>query len=237
MTVRRLSRRAALAASGTLLTALATVVLPGTAHAAYCDGHPDAVTWDGEAGDNQWATPLNWSNNQEPQDVYVCLSSADPVVMTFGDGVEAHLRGIDVAAGTTLRVGRGNKLYADGPDPSYVRSGATVLVEAGTLGGTGRIDLAGTLLWRATAQGGSTITSRDCGWSNTCESGVQSPGVLRVLDTGTVRIDRRGVNLHDQYRLVVHGTLHVLGREHPEGPDRTRSAMWRRQERYVEALT
>ena len=37
-------------------------------------------------------------------------------------------------------------------------------------------------------------------------------------------------------RLVVHGTLHVLGRDHPEGPERTRSAMWRRQERYVEAL-
>jgi probable rRNA maturation factor len=37
-------------------------------------------------------------------------------------------------------------------------------------------------------------------------------------------------------RLVIHGTLHALGREHPEGADRTRSAMWRRQERYVEAL-
>ena len=37
-------------------------------------------------------------------------------------------------------------------------------------------------------------------------------------------------------RLVIHGTLHVLGLEHPEGPERTRSVMWRRQERYVEAL-
>jgi probable rRNA maturation factor len=37
-------------------------------------------------------------------------------------------------------------------------------------------------------------------------------------------------------RLVVHGTLHALGRDHPEGEHRTRSAMWRRQERYVEAL-
>jgi probable rRNA maturation factor len=37
-------------------------------------------------------------------------------------------------------------------------------------------------------------------------------------------------------RLVVHGTLHALGRDHPEGPERTRSAMWRRQEQYVEAL-
>jgi probable rRNA maturation factor len=37
-------------------------------------------------------------------------------------------------------------------------------------------------------------------------------------------------------RLIVHGTLHALGRDHPEGDGRTRSAMWRRQERYVETL-
>jgi ssRNA-specific RNase YbeY (16S rRNA maturation enzyme) len=37
-------------------------------------------------------------------------------------------------------------------------------------------------------------------------------------------------------RLVVHGTLHVLGYDHPTGPGRTRSAMWRRQERYVRRL-
>jgi probable rRNA maturation factor len=37
-------------------------------------------------------------------------------------------------------------------------------------------------------------------------------------------------------RLIVHGTLHALGWEHTEGDARTRSAMWRRQERYVEAL-
>jgi len=37
-------------------------------------------------------------------------------------------------------------------------------------------------------------------------------------------------------RLVVHGTLHALGHEHPEGAGRTRSAMWQRQERYVEEL-
>jgi probable rRNA maturation factor len=47
----------------------------------------------------------------------------------------------------------------------------------------------------------------------------------------------RAIPLREELiRLVVHGTLHVLGREHPEGPERTRSAMWRRQERYVEAF-
>jgi probable rRNA maturation factor len=47
----------------------------------------------------------------------------------------------------------------------------------------------------------------------------------------------RGISRREELiRLLVHGTLHVLGRDHPEGPARTRSAMWRRQERYVEAL-
>jgi probable rRNA maturation factor len=34
-------------------------------------------------------------------------------------------------------------------------------------------------------------------------------------------------------RLVIHGTLHALGYDHPEGDHRIRSPMWRRQERYV----
>jgi probable rRNA maturation factor len=37
-------------------------------------------------------------------------------------------------------------------------------------------------------------------------------------------------------RLAVHGTLHVLGYDHPAGPGRVHSAMWRRQERYIRRL-
>ena len=47
----------------------------------------------------------------------------------------------------------------------------------------------------------------------------------------------RGIPLRQELiRLVVHGTLHALGRDHPEGAGRTTSPMWRRQERYVSAL-
>jgi probable rRNA maturation factor len=34
-------------------------------------------------------------------------------------------------------------------------------------------------------------------------------------------------------RLVVHGTLHVLGYDHPVGPTREASPMWRRQEQLL----
>ena len=37
-------------------------------------------------------------------------------------------------------------------------------------------------------------------------------------------------------RLVVHGTLHVLGLDHPEGETRASSAMWRKQERILESI-
>jgi len=37
-------------------------------------------------------------------------------------------------------------------------------------------------------------------------------------------------------RLLVHGTLHVLGYDHPEDAERESSAMWRRQEQLVRRL-
>ena len=44
----------------------------------------------------------------------------------------------------------------------------------------------------------------------------------------------RGLPLREELRrLVIHGVLHVLGYDHPEGPRRTSSPMWRRQERYL----
>ena len=45
-----------------------------------------------------------------------------------------------------------------------------------------------------------------------------------------------GTLREEMVRLVVHGTLHVLGYDHPAGPGRTRCRMWRTQERYVRRL-
>lgn len=45
---------------------------------------------------------------------------------------------------------------------------------------------------------------------------------------------RHGVTFREELaRLVVHGTLHVLGYDHPEGEERTASPMWRRQEQLL----
>ena len=48
---------------------------------------------------------------------------------------------------------------------------------------------------------------------------------------------RHRVSLREELvRLIVHGTLHVLGWDHPDDESRHQSPMWRRQERYVAAL-
>lgn len=36
-------------------------------------------------------------------------------------------------------------------------------------------------------------------------------------------------------RVVVHGVLHAIGHDHPEGEGRERSPMWKRQERWLAA--
>ena len=80
-------------------------------------------------------------------------------------------------------------------------------------------------------------------------------GPTDVISFGLGRPGRRGAVIGDIYicpevardnakrqdipigeeilRLVVHGTLHVLGYDHPAGESRTTSRMWRRQERIL----
>ncbi|HEY2375379.1 MAG TPA: rRNA maturation RNase YbeY [Gemmatimonadaceae bacterium] len=49
--------------------------------------------------------------------------------------------------------------------------------------------------------------------------------------------ETNGVTLREELtRLVVHGVLHVLGHDHPEGRDRAASPMWRRQEQLVASV-
>ena len=55
-----------------------------------------------------------------------------------------------------------------------------------------------------------------------------APGVARR----NAALHRSGVR-EELLRLVVHGVLHVLGHDHPTDESRTRSAMWRRQERLL----
>ena len=57
-------------------------------------------------------------------------------------------------------------------------------------------------------------------------------------DIARANASRYGTSLREELaRLVIHGTLHVLGHDHPDGEARVASPMWKRQEKLLAALT
>ena len=65
-------------------------------------------------------------------------------------------------------------------------------------------------------------------------SGAVLGDVYICAEVARVNARRQGVSAGDELlRLVVHGTLHVLGYDHPSGATRTTSPMWRKQERIL----
>lgn len=75
------------------------------------------------------------------------------------------------------------------------------------------------------------------GFADPTGGGAVVGDVYVCPDVATENARRHGVGVREELaRLVVHGTLHVLGHDHPDGGDRETSPMWRRQERLVSRL-
>jgi hypothetical protein len=193
---------------------------PAGAAGAFCgyQGEPgvDVFRWDGGGDGVSWEDGLNWEGDAEPDNTfaasgYVCLDADGPV--RLGAGVEARLQAIDVAAGTTLRIVDGGKLFVYGDQTDRVstfRRGSVVLLERSTLGGPGQVDVEGRMIWRSLPSGAATITT------NPCDVGVPgcitaATGRLTISDTGRLQVDGRGVNLFTRYRIIVRGRMTLAG--------------------------
>jgi probable rRNA maturation factor len=75
------------------------------------------------------------------------------------------------------------------------------------------------------------------GFRSTGRGGPIVGDVYIAPDVARASARANGVTVREEIiRLVVHGTLHVLGYDHPETAARTRSPMWQRQERLVARL-
>jgi probable rRNA maturation factor len=66
------------------------------------------------------------------------------------------------------------------------------------------------------------------------ERGAVVGDIYICADVARENARRQGIPAGEEMlRLVIHGTLHVLGRDHPTGSTRTASPMWRQQERIL----
>jgi len=68
-----------------------------------------------------------------------------------------------------------------------------------------------------------------------------SGDVMGDVYVGAAQAERQARELGVEWaeelvRLAIHGTLHVLGHDHPEGPERTESPMFLLQERLVREI-
>lgn len=237
-TVRRAVRRAlTLAAAATVLlgaggqagatgmAGMAGAGVAGANRAGYCGLTGMTVNaWTGGGDGTTWEDAANWSGGHAPgisvsdqNTAYVCIDAHGPVTMTDWAWVQA----VDVAEGTTLNLATGSILFGLGDQstrPSTFRAGSTIH-NSGTIGGSGRFEVGGLLTWTSTLTGASTMVTRRCamfaeGTTNACSGPVSGvPGTMRVLDTGVLDVNGNsvGVNLMDQYRLEVSGTLLLSG--------------------------
>ena len=106
--------------------------------------------------------------------------------------------------------------------------------------GAGDARLAVTFLSSARMRGLNRRTFRDDRSTDVIAYGMTHDGIL-VGDVyvcpGFARRSSQeyGIGIREELiRLVIHGTLHVLGWDHPRGKARLRSPMWTAQEGYVQ---
>ena len=75
------------------------------------------------------------------------------------------------------------------------------------------------------------------GFSDTGKGGAVVGDVYICPEVARRNAQEHGVGVREELaRLVVHGVLHVLGHDHPDGDDSADSPMWRRQETLLRRL-
>ena len=219
-----------LALLGSLLTtAHAADALPTGSIPGFCDA-PVASVWQGlgvvgGTSSDDWEAPGNWDGGV-PADGDACIPEGGQPRIDAGQ--EEHLRTIDVAKHATVHVDPGGKLFLFGDqsadEDSIIRRNGRIEVVSGTIGGIGHLHVLGTLLLRNNGSGAATMLTRDCSYDSTpgpeypfeedCTSPTPTPVagptfLAEIDDYGLLDIDDGGVNLGDQVRVRVRGTMQV----------------------------
>lgn len=234
--VTRLVLALMLAAPWPLLSGPSGAAAPSSSLPAFCELAPTTNTWQGKGvsadpgATDRWEEAANWSAGAPPApfagDSDVCIPTGG--VPRIADGEETHLTTLDVAPGATLTVDPGGKVFLHGDqasdEDSVVRAGGRVDVVSGTLGGVAKLHVLGQLLLANDGGGAATLLTRDCAYDDTpgpsypgeepCTSPIPTPvsgptGLAEVGPGGRLVVRGGGVNLGDQFRLVVRGLMTV----------------------------
>lgn len=211
-----------------VLSALASTSPVATGVGSYCATPLGGLTpniWQGlgigPGTTDDWETAGNWSLGvPSGTNAYACIPTGG--LPAIREGQEVQLRAIDINVGAELQMDRGSKLFLSGnqvTQPSTVRG--RIEIRGATLGGPGRVDLLGSLLWEGLgAFRAATITTRECAYfpgpyradEEVCVAGTPiagAKGKIEVHDTGSIDVSGGGVNLGDQYQLIVRGVVRV----------------------------
>lgn len=219
----RPSMGAALSA-GALAVGLA--IVPATAASAdfiECGPAVNAVIWDGDQNDPP-NTPSQTGDNQNFSDAYNWNTDCVPGsrVQTYNDdvtiptganvflnsGESAHILALHNTGSLTL--GTGSKLF------TFADSESKTLTLNGTLGGTARFTVTGTLNWTSQPAlgGAASQTTRECVLvPSPCESPLESSGkgTTVIAPGAALNISGGGVNLFDQRVIENHGVTRLYG--------------------------
>ena len=113
-----------------------------------------------------------------------------------------NVQALHVDDSSDVFVDAGEAIFVNGPTTSDWSPLSRVFVDAGRLGGTGRIDMHGEVSFT----GGSVLTSINAPGGTSYAGGI---GVLEVASDGEVRVDDSALALYTRYRIEIDGEMSV----------------------------
>ena len=145
-----------------------------------------------------WATASNWTLGVPTATSIACIR---PFLTVSPNGVRT-VQALHVDDSSDVFVDAGEAIFVNGPTTSYWSPLSRVFVDAGRLGGTGRIDMHGEVSFT----GGSVLTSINAPGGTSYAGGI---GVLEVASDGEVRVDDSALALYTRYRIEIDGEMSV----------------------------
>jgi hypothetical protein len=167
---------------------------------------PSTITWDGQAGDNNWGTALNWSTDTLPgstDDVVIpdlpgtpsITSSGTVSVQSVSSYETINIAGgsFTVAAASTLNAG----LNLSGGTATFNLASVTfptLVLSSGTLGGSANYTVTGTMSWNAGYLSGTGTMTIAAGASLTMDTGGGKQLNQAVYNQGTATWNNGGIS-------------------------------------------